>query len=404
MARFLVLTQYFAPEVGASQVRLAAMVRELVAAGHQVEVVTAMPNHPAGRIFHEYRGRFYLKEQWEGVTVHRIWIYAAMGAGMKRILNYLSFTFLSLIALARCEKPDYLFVESPPLFHTLTAYLASRCWRVPFIFNVADLWPDSVKRLGLMKDGWMLRLAERWEAWAYRKAAFVNAVTEGIRVILLGEKGLPAEKVLFLNNGVDLERFRPLPPDEGLRASLGLGDRPLLVYAGTHGFAHGVEVALYAARLLPQVGFVFLGDGSEKPKLQALAKELALENVRFLDPVPMEELARYYAISVGGLSTLRRNPLFVMTRPVKIFGNMACAKPVVYVGEGEGAELIRGAGSGPVVPPEDPEALADAIRRLLADPDGAAEMGRRGRAFVEANMSWQALVGGWLKELEARHA
>jgi colanic acid biosynthesis glycosyl transferase WcaI len=403
--RFLLLTQYFLPEVGASQVRLAAVVRRLKAEGHEVEVVTAMPNHPVGTIFPEYRGRFYQKDTWEGVTVHRVWVYASMGAGLKRIVNYLSFMVLCMFGILRCKKPDFLFVESPPLFTSIPAWIASRWWRVPFIFNVADLWPDSVKRLGVMKDGWMLRLAEHLEHWSYRKATYVNAVTQGIHEELIQTKGLPESKVLNLFNGVDLELYQPAAEAPGLRAELGLPEGPVLLYAGTHGYAHGMEVALEAAALLTQekVQFLFVGDGSEKPKLLARAKEMGLTNVHFHDPVPPERMSAFYGLSIAGLSTLRNNPLFVMTRPVKILGNMACAKPVVYVGEGEGAKLVQEAGSGPVVPPENPQALAQAVRDLLKNPEAQSRYGAAGRAYVEANMSWDAMVKTWLKSLEEAH-
>src|SRR5205807_9750314 len=161
--RFLILTQYFPPEHGAPQVRLAAFARELRRLGHEVEVATAMPNYPTGEIFDGYRKAFYLREDWEGVPVHRVWLYASMGAGFKRLVNYGSFTATSLLALWRARRPDYLFVESPPLFLSLPAILAATVWRVPVIFNVADLWPDSVRELGIMKDGPILRAAERLE-------------------------------------------------------------------------------------------------------------------------------------------------------------------------------------------------------------------------------------------------
>lgn len=154
------------PEIGAAQVRLASVIRELVRLGHQVEVLTAMPNYPTGHVFDGYRGKLWLEEDWEGVRVVRTWIYPAMGTGPKRLFNYFSFVLSALGGLLKVQKPDYIFVESPPLFLSLTGYLASRRFGVPFIFNIADLWPDSVRQLGLMKEGLCCAWPKVWRAGA----------------------------------------------------------------------------------------------------------------------------------------------------------------------------------------------------------------------------------------------
>jgi len=400
--RLLILSQYFPPEIGAPQVRLAAMVRQLLRCGHEVEVVTAMPNHPKGEIFPDYRGRVFVRETREGVPVRRTWVYASMGRGLKRMMNYASFTVTCLPALACCRRPDYVFVESPPLFLGVPGWLAAARWRVPMIFNVADLWVDAAEEMGILKEGAMLRFARWLEKWSYRRASFVNAVTDGVARVLAESKGVPLEKLLFLPNGVDTELFRPMPPDEALARELGLDDRKVFLYAGTHGYAHAVEAALHAAQLLANdpVQFLFVGDGSEKPRLRELADRLALRNVRFLEPAPPAEVARLYSLAYAGLSTLRGLPLFEGARPVKVFAAMACGKPVVYGGRGEGARLVEQARCGLVVPPEDPPALVAAIRSLLAQPQTAAQLGCNGRAHVEAHFSWQVIVRDWLKQLQ----
>ena len=166
--RFLVLTQYYPPEVGAPQVRLAAMVGELVRDGHQVQVVTALPNHPEGRIHEAYRRRFSAREQLGGADVRRVWIYAAQGAGARRVLSYLSFCVTSMTALVRCQRPDVLFVESPPPFLGLPAVVMSLWWRRPIVFNVADLWPDSAVEMGFLKPGTHWRLGQQAGGAAHR--------------------------------------------------------------------------------------------------------------------------------------------------------------------------------------------------------------------------------------------
>jgi len=400
--RFLILTQYFHPETGAPQVRLAAMIRELLRLGHTVEVVTALPNYPNGKIFPTYRGCFYRVEEWEGVRVHRVWIYAATGAGIKRLLNYFSFMITALWGLRKSQKPDYLFVESPPLFLGIAGFLAAKRWGVPFILNVADLWPDSIRLLGLMREGFALKLAGKLESWLYSKAGFVNAVTEGIREILIHDKQVPAGKVLFLPNGIDTDLFRPQPIDATWRTSLGLPDeKHIILYTGTHGYAHGMEVILEAAELLKDINVLFLlvGGGSEKTHLEKLCTHKALKNVIFFSPHPPEMIARLYSLATAGISTLRDSPLFEATRPVKILSIMACGKPVLYSGAGEGARLVAEAKAGIIIPPENPTALADAIRSLISDVAYTAQLGNNGRAYVKKHLQWPSVITAWLQQL-----
>lgn len=404
--RFLFLTQYFPPEIGAPQVRLAAMARELVRLGHEVEVVTGMPNHPTGHIFTGYRGKFSMQEDWEGIRVHRTWMYAATGAGWRRMLNYGSFAATSLWGLLRAKRPDYVFVESPPLFLSLTAWLRCLTWRRPFIFNVADLWPDSVRELGLMGDGVTLRVAEWLEDWSYRRAAFVNAVTDGIRDDLRTKKHVPPAKLLFLPNGVDIEMFKPREPEVELERSLGLEGKQVILYAGTIGLAQGLDVALGAMDELrethPDVRMVFIGGGSDRERLEKEKQRLALENVIFLPPNTPEYVARLYSFAKAGFASLKNLPLFEGARPSKIFPIMGCGRPVLYSGAGEGARLLETAHAGIVVPPEEPKALAGAIRQLLAQPEEAALIGMNGRRYVEEHLSWRVLIIDWLEQLSAQ--
>lgn len=403
--RFLLLTQYFPPEIGAAQVRLASVTRELLRLGHQVEIVTAVPNYPEGKIFPSYQGHFYLRESWEGIPLHRVWIYAATGAGGKRLLNYFSFMLTALWGLRQTQRPDYILVESPPLFLGITAYLAAKRWQVPWILNVADLWPDSVRALGLLKEGMLLTVATKLEAWLYRRANLINVVTEGLREILIHQKQVPPKKILFLPNGVDTQIFAPQPVDNTWQNHLGLPNQPIFLYTGTHGYAHGMEVILQAAELLKETPLLFLlvGGGSDKSRLEQLSKAKALTNVLFWPSQPPAQIARLYSLAQAGISTLQSAPLFDGTRPVKILATMACAKPVIYSGSGEGARMVQQAKAGLVVPPQDPVALAEAVRYVIAHPQEAAELGQNGRIYVEAHLQWSAVVSTWLQQLSDTH-
>jgi len=399
--KFLILTQYFHPEIGAAQVRLAAIAKELKQLGHDVEIVTAMPNYPQGHIFSTYQNRFYLQEQWEGITIHRVWLYAATGAGIKRLLNYLSFMLTAFWGLKKARKPDYLFVESPPLFLGITGYLAAKWWKIPFIFNVADLWPDSVSALGLMKQGFILRQFERLERWLYRKATYVNVVAEGARQIMLDVKKVPTHKVLFLPNGADTAIFKPYSPDPVLYQRFNLPQKPIILYAGTHGYAHGMEVILQAAKLVADLEllFLFVGGGSDKPRIQQLATEMQLNNVKFLPPQSPETVAKLYGLSIAGISSFRNVELLDNTRAAKNLAVMACGKPLIYSGGGEGARLIIDNQTGLVTPPEDANTLASSIKTIIKQPDYAKKLGRNGRHFIETQLTWHQIITNWLSSL-----
>jgi glycosyltransferase involved in cell wall biosynthesis len=400
--RFLILTQYFAPEIGASQVRLSYLCRELAAAGHKVEIVTAMPHHHADRIFPEYRGQFLLDGEWEGLKVHRTWLYASSGSNLKRLLGYATFAGTCLFGLARSEKPDFVFVDSPPIFLGVPGWIAAKLWNVPLIFNVADLWPDSVRDLGVMRDGILMKIAFGLERWIYKHSTIVTAVTEGIRESLLNSKSIPRKKVLFLPNGVDTRLFRPSPSDEALKKKLGLAGKKVILYAGNHGYAGAVEQILYAAQTLHYENsfhFLFLGEGPEKPKLIELAAKLGLTNVTFHNEVPLSEVPTFVGISDLGIVTLRKSQVMAGARPAKAFVMMAGGKPIVMAAEGEAARLIQTAGAGIVVPPENPELLATAICTVLQNPEVASQMGAAGRKFVVSNFQWSFLVRNWIAQL-----
>jgi colanic acid biosynthesis glycosyl transferase WcaI len=400
--RFLVLSQYYPPEVGATQVRLSSMCRELVRAGHQVDVVTGMPHHPVGKIFPGYRRRFYCREFQGGVRVRRTWLYAANGSGWRRILSYFSFMLTSLFSIARARKPDYVFVDSPPLFLGLTGWLASLYWKCPFIFNVADLWPDSVLDLGVMKEGGLVKAAFGLEAWIYKRARFVNAVTRGIYDALLNQKNVPAAKVLFLPNGVDTGIIQPLPADEALKKQLGLTGKRIAIYAGNHGYAAGAEQILYAAKLLEShrdMHFLFVGDGPYKPRLQRITAELQLQSATFIDSVPLERMSSYLSIADIALVTLRKAGVTRGARPAKTFVMMAAAKPIILAAEGEAEELIASSSAGLIVPPDEPQQFASAILAMHENRGAARQMGLRGLAYVREKFEWSKLVGDWLHQL-----
>ncbi len=398
--RFLILTQHFPPEVGAAQIRLHAFAKQLQARGHEARVVTAMPNYPRGEVFPEYRGMRLAREEMDGLSITRTWIYPATGRNViKRLLSYASFAISSLPVCMREPRPDFIFVESPPLFLGCTAYVCSRLRRIPFILNVSDLWPESARELGIVRSHTLLWFGERLERFLYRKAHRVTAQTDGIRAHIAAIVG--PTKVMVLYNGVDTSDFKPR-----IAASVPWVDRNELafLYAGTLGYAHCWDVILEAADILrsrPDIVFLLVGDGPEKARLVEQARLRNLDNIRFVERRPVSEMPDLFASCRATVVPLRKGELFKGTRPSKIFPALATESPVIFSGEGETAKLLLENRCGIVVPPENGPEFAEAVVRLADHPEEARELGRRGRALVEREYGWDTLVGAWLQELPA---
>ncbi|EGV20644.1 hypothetical protein ThimaDRAFT_0422 [Thiocapsa marina 5811] len=287
----LFLTDNFPPEVNAPASRTFEHCREWVRAGHRVTVITGAPNFPTGKVFAGYRNRPWQRESMDGIEVVRVWTYIAANSGFaKRTLDYLSFMVTGFLAGLVQRRPDVIVGTSPQFFTNCAAWMLSVFrWR-PFVFELRDLWPESIKTVGAMEDSAALRLMEHLELFLYRRAAVVVAVTESFRRNLIS-RGIDGEKIQVVTNGVDLTRFRPMERDPELAERLGLTGKLVAGYIGTHGMAHALETVLEAARrmaALPEgrdVRFVLLGDGAQKQALKATAEQMGLANVVFLDSV-----------------------------------------------------------------------------------------------------------------------
>jgi colanic acid biosynthesis glycosyl transferase WcaI len=392
------LTQYFPPEIGAAQVRLHAVASELARRGHEMTVVTAVPNYPEGRIHRAYRNKFLVRESIDGINVIRMWVIPGMGAGLRRLVNYASFVLTSLLGCVRAPRPDLILVETPPTFLGLTALIVSRLRSAPYVLNVADLWVDAAAELGLPTPA--VRAAFWLERQLHRRAWRVTAATEGFREVVVSRSGLAQRRVLLLPNGVDTDLYRPQPPDAEWLSRLGRGDRPIFLYLGTHGYVHGLDVVLDAAKLIGvRAQFALVGGGSDKKRLVAKAEQMDLENIVFLDAVPPSEASRLLSICRAALVTVRRSNTSSRIRSAKMFPAMASGKAVIYSADDEGATVVSDADCGLVVPPGDGAALARAVLTLADNPAEAARLGARGRELAEREYTWHAIVGRWLSDM-----
>ena len=403
--RIVILSQYYPPEIGAAPTRVGMFARTLRRLGCDVEVLTAVPNYPEGSIYPKYRGVVRVTEtESTGVIVHRHWVYGAQGAGLGRYLAFLSLALSSCLSITRIQKPDLVLVQSPPLTLILPGCLLKLVYRARMVFHVADLWPDTIVHMGVVRNGPLLWASYALERFTYWMADGVNGVTEAIVATLRGPKGVPATKVHFVPNGVDLETYQPMEPDAALARELGVEGRKLFLFAGTYAMGTGLELYGEVAGLLrddPSILLYLVGAGPLGPSLRASAQAQGLTNLIVAEAVPPQQVARLYALATAGLASLRKIRFYEGARPTKLLPAMACGKPVIFAGAGEAAQLITDHGAGLVVPPEDAAAFAEAIRTLAYQPDLARRMGASGRRFVAGELSWSRILETWLASLQA---
>jgi glycosyltransferase involved in cell wall biosynthesis len=398
---WLILSQYYPPEIGAPQIRLSSLAKELGRHGVTVDVLTAMPNYPAGRTFNGYEGRVRMRETLGGVHVRRTWVYAATGkSALPRLVNYFSFTLTALVSALTGPRPDVLFVESQPLSLGVIGVLMKWLRGVPYVYNVPDLQIDVARQLGFMSNRGFLRLALALENFFLRQSWKVSTVTEQFIQHFEG-RGIPRPQITFLPNGADGDFLRPISPDEEMLSRWSLRGKKVFLYVGTHAYYHGLDTLIEAAELLrgrEDLVFLLVGDGPERERLKRMAADRGLPNIVF-GTSPYEEMDRLYSIAYASVATLRKMDVARGMRLSKIFPSLSCGVPVVYAGQGEAATILQAESCGLTVEPERADLLAQTLAALADDPLSRAEMGRRGRALVEREYGWSTIVGRWLEEI-----
>lgn len=369
----LFLSDNFPPEVNAPASRTYEHCREWVRSGAKVTVITCAPNFPKGAVFEGYTNALWKKTVVDGITVIRVWSYITANEGfVKRILDYLSFMMSATVAALFVRRVDVIVGTSPQFFTACAAGLTGLFKRRPWIFELRDIWPESIKAVGAMADSFAIRMLERLEMFLYRRADRVVAVTHSFKSAL-ARRGIDPNKIEVVTNGVDLTRFKRQAKDQTLTAGLGLQGCFVAGYIGTHGMAHGLETLLEAAHMLQQmpeatdIRLVFLGQGAEKAALVERSKTLGLTNVHFLDSVPKSEVARHWSLLDVSIIHLRKTELFNSVIPSKLFECMAMGIPVLHGVPGESAAIVQREDVGEVFESSNAEQLVQGLIQLRSD-------------------------------------
>lgn len=405
----VLLSQYFHPEVGATQTRARELARAFARAGHRVTVICEVPNHPHGVIPPEYRGKRFVWETLDGYRVLRVWVAASPVKTFRtRLAFYLSYMVMATLAAFRRLGPvDLVVATSPPLPVAMAGWALSALRRARFVMDVRDLWPDAAVALGELSRPWMIRAAARVERFLYRRALLIPAVTRGF-LDAIAAKGIARDKLTWAPNGTLPAVFHDGPRDPALRETLGLGDRFTVTFAGLFGIAQGMDFLLDLAasyREDPGIVFLFVGDGPLRARLQArVAAEGLADRVVLHPQVPLEAVTPVLNASDLLLVPLKADPVFATFIPSKLFDFLACRPPVLLGVAGEAAALLAESGGGLAAAPEDLASYRDAIARLRDDPAAARAMGEAGQRFVLPRFDRAAVMDGLVAAIVAKLA
>lgn len=405
--KILFFTHYFPPEGNAPASRTYEHCVRWVKAGHEVTVITCVPNVPNGVPYEGYTNRFRpQKEIVDGINVIRVWSYLAANAGfLKRILNYLSYMIMATWAGLWVKRPDVVIATSPQFFCGWAGVMVQFFRRLPFVLEIRDIWPESITAVGAMKRGIAVRVLEWLEKRMYRSADHIVAVGKGYRDNV-ASKAPVDDRISVIYNGVDGEHFKPVEIDEAFRSEHGMSNRFVVSYVGTIGMAHGLETVLDAAEKLKadgrdDIGFLLVGDGARRESLQQEADERGLNDfVRFTGRLPKTDMPKVLASSDALLVHLRACDLFTTVIPSKIFEAMAMERPIIMGVRGESADIVRDANAGLDMEPGNADSLVDCLSQLKDDSELYASIKSNGRRFVLEEFSRDTFAARYLELLE----
>lgn len=405
--KILYVSQYFPPEMGAPAARAAELSRHWAKAGHDVSVLTGFPNHPTGVIPPEYRSRarrLVARERVDDVHVLRTWLLPFPNRkAYERMLNYGSFCVSAATTGLFVSPPDVVIGTSPQLLVGLSAWWIARAKRVPFVFEVRDLWPESLAAVGMGNENFVLhRSLARIAGFLYRKSDHIVVVTQAFEEYLVEHWNVPRQKISVVENGVETNLFVPSKND--LRSQLGAEGKFIVCYIGTMGMAHGLETLVDAACQLrqsdPDVLFLLVGEGADKERIMTMARALGLDNLRFVDQQPRETIPAYISASDASLVLLKKTDLFKTVIPTKMLEFMSCARPVILGVDGQAREIMEKAQAGIFIEPGNANALVEAVKRLRADASLREKLGSNGRRHIVEHFSREQTAATYVGVLE----
>lgn len=402
--RILLLTQWFDPEPTFKGLVFA---RELVRQGFEVEVLTGFPNYPGGKIYAGYRVKWLQREVIDGVQVTRVPLYPNHDqSAIKRVLNYVSFATSSLLyGLLMARRADVVYAYHPPLTVGMTAALIRAFRWIPVVYDIQDMWPDTLRATGMIGSAKVLSLVAAVCNWVYRRMDHIVVLSPGFKRLLI-ERGVPESKVDVIYNWADEASLTA--PQGTLPESFPKGDQFRIVFAGNMGKAQALDSVLDAASLLQAQGsrvcWVLLGGGVEVGRLQRRAAEMQLRNVVFLPPVPMAEVGTFLNAADALLVHLRKDPLFQITIPSKTQAYMAVGKPLLMAVDGDAADLVSLSGGGVIAESESAQALATAAERLAGlSHENLSDMGLKAQRYYQEHLALRVGVSKFSKVFQ-RHA
>lgn len=407
--KILYISQYFPPEIGAPSARASELARHWTNQGHSVTVLTGFPNHPNGIVPPEYRSvrrRIFSRETFDAVKVVRTWLLPFPNRKPhERMLNYTSFFASSAFTGIFLQRADVVIATSPQLLVALSGWWVAKCKRVPFVFEVRDLWPESLTAVGLGgKKSALYRLLEKIAGFLYRRSDHIVVVSPAFREHLVRNWNVQPEKISIIPNGVESELFSPRNAEPSLRAQLQVENKYVVSYIGTIGMAHGLETLIESAAALqtatPNVVFLLVGEGAERERICALAESRGLKNIRFAGPQPRERIPAYINASDACLVLLKKSEVFQTVIPTKMLEFMSCARPVVLGVEGQARKIVESAAAGIWIAPESPAELTKAILQLEGKRSLGKQLGENGRKYILENLARKQTAVNYLALLD----
>ena len=403
--QILLLSTYFRPDVASTGVIMTKLAEEFVAKGHEVTVITSVPHYDTNQVWPEYSKKLVYSERRNGIQIYRVRVYAAddKSSVAKRILVYASFNLLSLLRGVTLPKHDVLLVPSPPLSNGVIGDFLGRSRGTPFVYNVQDIWPDVAIRAGVLTKAKAIKRLKKMESYVYRRAAKISVISEGFRHNLLA-KGVPDDKISVIPNVVDIEFITPVAKQNDFTRKHALENKFVVLFAGNMGFSQGLGVVLVAAKLLEdneEIKFLMVGNGAAKSETQNHCESLELHNVEFLPFQAHEDVPAMYGAADICLIPLKRG-FTTESVPCKLFTIMAAGKPAIAAVDrsSDTWDLIQDAGCGICIEPEDPKALAGAIKSYYLDANARGESGRNARRYIERNFRPSTIAQSYIEVLE----